>query len=190
MRKQGAAVLAVGAVATALAVGGAYGPGPRRPATTLWYGALRKPGFTPPGPVFGVAWSLLGLTLMYSGYRLMTAPAKEKRARALTGWALNVASIAAWPWLFFGRKRLVASVALAGAMCASAVSYVRDAAAVDRSAAFASLPFVGWLFFAFALDEEVARANTGRPGHVGAALRRPVAALAETASRWERARVI
>lgn len=181
MRRSTATILAIGAVGAALAVGGSYGPGPKRSGTALWYAALRKPGFVPPGPVFGVAWSVLGIALMYSGYRLMTAPPAPQRPRALVGWAVNVASIGLWPWLFFGRKQLRASVALAAGMCVAAVAYVRDAAAVDRRAAVASVPFVGWLFFALAMDEEVARRNTGTLRGIGDALRRPVIAAA---ARW------
>jgi benzodiazapine receptor len=176
MRRSTATALAVGAVTTALAVGGAYGPGPRRPGTTLWYATLRKPGFVPPGPVFGVAWSVLGVALMFSGYRLLTAAPTPGRRRALTGWTLNVASIGAWPWLFFGRKQLGASVAMAAGMCVSAVAYVRQAARVDMPATLASLPFVGWLFFALAMDEEVARRNTGSLQGIGDVVRRPLIA--------------
>ncbi len=183
MRKLTATALAISAVGTALAAGSRYSPGPKRPATRLWYASLRKPAFIPPKPAYGVVWGVLSIALVYSGYRLMIAPPARQRSRALFGWTLNVVGLCAWPWLFFGRKQLRASVALAAGMCVAAVAYVRDAAAVDHRAALASVPYVGWLFFALAIDEEVARRNTGSPRSLGDAMRRPALAMAARLAR-------
>ena len=60
------------------------GPTPR---TFLWYLRLKKPGFTPPGPVFGGAW---GVGRIHSRLRRLPSPAAkalplERRCRRPVG---------------------------------------------------------------------------------------------------------
>ena len=158
--KTGTSVLvASSALAAALMVGGSYGPRPDRPKTARWYNSLRKPGFAPPKPVYGIAWSGLGLLLIVSGSRLLTAPKGRNRSRALALWGGNVLGIALWPKLFFGRKNLPASVAAAGGMTLSPAGLAAAAGKTDRLAGLATLPLVAWLGFATFLDEEIRREN-------------------------------
>ncbi len=165
MRQVEALTVSAGAVLAALVAGGRFGPGPGRPRTTAWYARLNKPDFTPPGPVYGIAWTALGGLLIYSGSRLLTAKAKPGKRTAIALWAANVVGIAVWPAIFFGRKDLPVSVASATGMTAVAAVAASAAAKVDRKAGLASLPLIGWLAFASVLDAEIWRENSGRkPG--------------------------
>lgn len=83
MDRNAALLLAGSAVITAQVVGGLRGLTPDQPATAAWYARLRKPAFTPPGPVFGVAWTCLDGLLGYAGYRLLTRPTSRARTAAL-----------------------------------------------------------------------------------------------------------
>ncbi|MCW8308645.1 tryptophan-rich sensory protein [Acidiphilium sp. PA] len=149
-------------VIAALAVGGRFGPGPKHKRTTAWYASLRKPGFTPPGPAYGLAWTVLGGLLIYSGTRLLSAPAQPGKREAIALWAANVVGIAVWPAVFFGRKNLPASVVTAGGMTGIAAVAAAAAARIDRNAGVASLPLIGWLAFASVLDGEIWRENRRR----------------------------
>ena len=63
---------ALAAVAIALGTtawsGKRFSPTPDHPRTAWWYARLNKPGYTPPGPVFGGAWGLIQMALAYGGY--------------------------------------------------------------------------------------------------------------------------
>lgn len=78
-----AAGLAVGAVPAASLLGGRANPSPDHPRTERWYDRLRKPGFTPPAPVFALAWPAIQAAQAYSGYKLLRAPASPERSAAL-----------------------------------------------------------------------------------------------------------
>ena len=159
MQKGSAALLAGLAVTVAQVVGGRYGPTPNRPGTAAWYAALRKPSFTPPGPVFGAAWTGLDALLGYSGYRLLVARPSPGRSAALGAWSLNLLGVAGFSWVLFGRKRLDEALGVTVGMVATAAGAVATASAVDRRAAWADVPLLGWVMFASVLQEEVWRRN-------------------------------
>lgn len=159
MDKSKAALIAGGCVLAAAIVGTSYGPTPNRPATALWYARLRKPSFTPPGPAFGAAWTLLEGLLGYSGYRVLIKPAKPRRNVALALWGLIVLGLGGFPFVLFGRKRLGEALGVTSAMLATSTGFVAVAESVDRPAAISGLPLALWTLFAAVLQEEVWRRN-------------------------------
>jgi len=159
MRKTLAAVLAGAAVTAAQLSGRRYSPTPDHPRTAAWYAALRKPAYTPPGPVFGIAWTGLDALLGYSGYRLLTARPSPRRTLALGAWSLNLLGVAGFSWVLFGRKRLDEALGVTAGMVATSAAAAATATAVDRRAAWADLPLLGWVLFASVLQEEVWRRN-------------------------------
>lgn len=159
MRKQAAALTAGSAVATAQFIGSRWSPAPNHPRTAVWYAALRKPSFTPPGPVFGIAWTGLDILLGYAGYRLLTARPTPTRGFALAAWAMNLLGIAGFSWVLFGRKRLDEALGVTAGMVVTASATAAGAALVDRKAAYATLPLLVWVAFAAVLQEEVWRRN-------------------------------
>jgi tryptophan-rich sensory protein len=159
MERRSAAITAGLAVITAQAVGGQYGPTPNRPRTAAWYAALRKPSFTPPGPVFGLAWTALDALLGYAGYRLLSAPPSPRRRVALLVWALNLLGVAGFSYVLFGRKQLGEATGVTAAMVLTAGATVVTARRVDKTAAIATLPLGAWVTFAAILQEEVWRKN-------------------------------
>ena len=159
MQRAQAAILATAAVVSAQLVGGRYGPAPNHPRTVTWYASLRKPSFTPPGPVFAVAWTMLDALLGYSGYRLLTAPPSRRRNAALGAWGLNLLGVGGFSWVLFGRKRLGEALGVTAGMVATSTAAVGTAAMVDQRAAAADVPLVAWTLFATLLQEEVWRQN-------------------------------
>ncbi len=159
MDRVSASVVAGAAMVTAQWAGGRYGPTPNNPRTASWYASLRKPGFTPPGPVFGLAWTALDALLGYAGYRLMAARPSPMRNAALGFWSLNVLGVGGFSWVLFGRRRLDAATGVSAGMVASSVATVLAARRVDERAALACVPLAAWVVFATVLQEEVWRRN-------------------------------
>lgn len=156
-----AAALAIVAGAMALTAwsGQRFSPTPTHPRTRRWYRRLDKPGFTPPGPVFGAGWALIEGFLAYGGYRLLRRPSSPARNAAVGFWAVNNLLIAGWSALFFGRRALGPSALTAGGMLAVAGGYSAVALKTDRVAAATALPLIGCLGFATLFAEEVWRRN-------------------------------
>ena len=159
MQKAPAALLAGTAVVAAQLNGRRYSPTPDHPRTAAWYARLRKPSYTPPGPVFAVAWTGLDALLGYSGYRLLTARPSSARNLALGAWGLNLLGVAGFSWVLFGRKQLDEALGVTVGMVGTAAAAAATAAAVDRKASLADLPLLGWVMFATLLQEEVWRRN-------------------------------
>ncbi len=157
MNKTTAVLLSGAAVLGAAMIGRRAGP--EHPREALWYAALDKPSFTPPGAVIGVAWTTLDVLLGVAGARLLHAPSSRERSVALLFWSLNLAGVAGYPWVFFKQKRLGTSAVVVAGMLASARAAVSTAGKVDRVAAVASMPLIGWLAFAGLLSEELWRRN-------------------------------
>ncbi len=159
MDRTAAAAIAGTAVVAAQWAGGRFAPTPAHPRTAAWYAKLRKPAFTPPGPVFGVAWTLLDGLLGYAGYRLLSARPSPARSLALGFWGLNVAGVGGFSWVLFGRKRLGEATGVTAGMLASSVGVVAASRQVDDRAALACVPLAAWVAFATVLQEEVWRRN-------------------------------
>ena len=159
MDRVSASIVAGGAVVAAQLTGGRFGPTPAHPRTAAWYARLKKPSFTPPGPVFGIAWTGLDILLGYAGYRLMSARPTTERNVALGLWSANVLGVAGFSWVLFGRKQLGAATGVTAGMLASAVGTVVATRRVDERAAVACLPLAAWVAFATVLQEEVWRRN-------------------------------
>jgi translocator protein len=102
---------------------------------------------------------LIDSALAVGAYRLLRRPDSAPRNRALAWWALNVGLIGGWSGLFFGRRNLPASTAVAAAMVGTGAAYVVQARAVDRPAAAAGVPFVAWVAFATVLTAAIWRRN-------------------------------
>ena len=159
MKKPTAILVAGSALAAAALIGRRAAPDPSHPRAATWYMSLRKPSYTPPGPVFGGVWAVLYPLLGWAGYRLLAAPPSARRNTAIATWAANVAAIGAHPYVLFRKRRLGASTALLTAEVGVAAGMIATASQVDRPAAFSQVPLLLWAAFADLLNEELWRRN-------------------------------
>jgi len=97
-----------------------------------------------------------------SGWRVWKAPKGRLRTMALALWGTQLVLNAAWSPLFFGRRRPRRALADLAALGASVSAYAAASYGLDKKAAVMVLPYLGWLGFAGALNEEVVRLNWGR----------------------------
>jgi benzodiazapine receptor len=70
--------------------------------------------------------------------------------------------IGGWSHLFFGRRNLAQSTVAAAALTATSIAYVGETRKVDKLAARAALPLVGWVAFATVLTASIWALNSKR----------------------------
>ena len=126
-----------------------------------WYDALQKPALQPPGPVFGIAWTILYSLLGVALVRLSLAPASRARTVALALFLLQLALNLAWSPLFFGARQILPALALLGAILLLAIAATFAARRVDGLAPWLMLPYLVWLSFALGLNWRIWALNPG-----------------------------
>lgn len=126
------------------------------PALAHWYPALAKPAWTPPGWVFGPVWTLLYAMMAVAGWLAW----REGRARLGTLlFLLQLALNAAWPWIFFGERRIGWALVCIVALCTLILGTLAAFWRVSRGAAILLVPYLGWVGFAAALNAAIWRLN-------------------------------
>jgi translocator protein len=125
-------------------------------AFTEWYPSLRKPSWTPPGWVFGPVWALLYPLVAVAGWLAW----REGRARlGPLVYLLQLALNAAWPWLFFGQRRIDLALACVVALWLAILATVAAFWRVSRMASVMLLPYLAWVGFAAVLNHAIWRLN-------------------------------
>jgi tryptophan-rich sensory protein len=122
------------------------------PALAHWYPALAKPAWTPPDWLFGPVWTLLYPMVAVAGWLAW----REGRSRGGTLlYLLQLGLNAAWPWIFFGERRIGLAVLCAVALFFAALGTVAAFWRVNRGAALLMIPYLGWLGFAAFLNAAI-----------------------------------
>ncbi|KPF80312.1 hypothetical protein IP88_00575 [alpha proteobacterium AAP81b] len=123
-----------------------------------WYQSLVLPAAQPPGPVFGIAWSIL-YPLLGIAAALVWGSAGRGRALALMLFGLGIAINLTWSPLFFRYHLILPALAVIGTMLLLAIATTFAFARVSRIAAWLLVPYMLWLGFAAALNFDVWRLN-------------------------------
>lgn len=127
-----------------------------------WYAGLRKPRFAPPKAMLKPGRAGLYALVALSGYRVWRAAPSRRRSTALGLWATQLVLNAAWtPIVFRGRSPLGGLVD-ALALASTAIAYTVVARKVDRHASSMMLPYLGWLAYVGAVNEEIVRLGRKR----------------------------
>jgi benzodiazapine receptor len=124
-----------------------------------WFNALRKPGFMPPGWVFGAAWTLLYIMLGLSLAMLLHAKGAEKRERAIILFALGLTLNLAWSPIFFGMHKVTLALSVIAAMIVCTIGLIFALWKIRVVAALLLYPYLGWLMFASALNYKILELN-------------------------------
>lgn len=125
-----------------------------------WYPTLRKPGFTPPGWVFGPVWTALyaamGVAAFLVGRRRASDPATR---RALRLFGAQLALNGLWSPAFFGLRSPAAGLVDITALWVALVATIASFARISRPAALLMLPYLAWSSFAAILNGAIWRLN-------------------------------
>ena len=126
------------------------------PALSHWYPELSKPAWTPPSWIFGPVWTLLYPMLAVAGW-LAWREGRSRRGTLL--YLLQLTLNAAWPWIFFGERRIGWALACVLAMWIVTLGTLLASWRVSRGAALLLLPYLGWVGFAAVLNAGIWRLN-------------------------------
>lgn len=138
----------------ALALGGLFaGSG----AGSNWYAELNKAPWTPPGWVFGFAWTTI--MLCFSVY-MATLYTKTKSVRTIITlyaiqWALNVA----WNPIFFYLHKPIIGLIVIVALTSLVTYFLFRYRSLQKGYTLLLLPYVIWLFIATSLNAYVVFMN-------------------------------
>ena len=124
-----------------------------------WYASLATPAWTPPGWVFGPAWTLLYTLMAVAAWQVWRRRAATDVRMPLALFALQLALNLAWTPLFFGMQRpglaLAEIVLMLAVILATTASFVR----VSTVATILMLPYCAWVCFATALNWAIWQMN-------------------------------
>lgn len=124
-----------------------------------WYQTLTLPALQPPGPVFGIAWSLLYTLIAVSAAVVWGHKRAPGRTLALALFGIGVAINLAWSPTFFRFHLLTPALAIIAVMLIVALATTFAFARVSRLAAWLMVPYLVWLCFAGALNASVIALN-------------------------------
>ena len=128
-----------------------------------WFAALEKPAFTPPGWMFGVAWSFLYLLMGIALTIVLAARGARTRRVAIAAFVVQLALNLAWSPLFFAAHQIRAAFFLLLAIFVAAAVTAVLFRSVRPVACLLMLPYLAWLLFAGVLNFELMRRNANGP---------------------------
>ncbi len=122
------------------------------PAGTAWFQALPKPGFTPPGWVFGPVWTILYVIMIYCAWRILGLPRSREQTRALVLFYAQLVLNAAWSFAFFVVQSPLAGFVVIAALFGVVVAAILAFWRIDRVSAALFIPYAAWLAYAGAVN--------------------------------------
>lgn len=127
-----------------------------------WYRNLAKPSWTPPDWVFPVTWTVLYLSMSVAAARVA---AMEGAGQALAFWSVQIAFNTLWTPVFFGLRRMRASLVPMAGLWLSVTATCIVFFTLDLWAGLMFVPYVAWVSVAAALNLALVRLNpeAGRP---------------------------
>lgn len=120
-----------------------------------WYQTLALPALQPPGPLFGIAWSILYTVIAVAAAIVWGRKGAPGRGLALALFGLGVVINLTWSPAFFRFHLILPALVIIGLMWIVAVATTFAFARVSRLAAWLMLPYLLWLSFAFALNARI-----------------------------------
>ncbi|WP_152286447.1 TspO/MBR family protein [Flavicella marina] len=117
--------------------------------TSEWYANLNKAPWTPPGWVFGAAWT--SIMVFFSIYMtVLSFTSKNKNIWWLFGcqWLLNVS----WNWIFFNQHQLLLGQIVLVALTLLVGYFMINYRGKTKLANFFVLPYFLWLLVANSLN--------------------------------------
>lgn len=124
-----------------------------------WYDALTLPAWQPPGPVFGIAWTILYTMIGVAAALVWAHKGAPGWKAALTLWVTQLLLNLCWSPLFFRFHQILPAFLLIVAILAVAILTTLRFGRISRVAAWLMLPYLVWLSFASVLNFQTWRLN-------------------------------
>jgi tryptophan-rich sensory protein len=126
-----------------------------------FYAQLDRPGWAPPGWLFGPVWTTLYLLMGVAVWLVWRERGWAGARVALGLFVAQLACNALWTWLFFAWRRGGLALAEIAILAALIVATMAAFARVRALAAVLLVPYLMWVLFAAALTAAVWRRNPG-----------------------------
>ncbi len=125
-----------------------------------YYHKLTRPGWTPPGWLFGAAWSVLHVLAALAAWQIWLSGHPARR-RALAWWALLQLLNVGWAVLFFGIHRIGWAWFELGLAIVAAALCIHRFHQLSQQAAYLMVPYLLGLVFACVLNFAMWTLNGG-----------------------------
>jgi len=116
-----------------------------------FYAQLSKPGWAPPGSIFGPVWTALYVLMAISAWLVWRVRGFDAAPRTMALYIVQLIANAAWSWLFFawqsGSSAFIEVIVLWLLIAATMIAFWR----VRKLAGLLLLPYLAWVSFAVAL---------------------------------------
>lgn len=124
-----------------------------------WFDALDLPPITPPGWVFGAAWTLLYVMIGLSLAMILHAKGARGRGFALILFFVQLIANFAWSPVFFGAQQVTLALYLILFILMVTIATTFAVAPIRKAAAWLLLPYIAWLCFASILNYQIDQRN-------------------------------
>jgi len=124
-----------------------------------FYQALARPGWAPPGWLFGPVWTTLYLLMAIAAWLVWRERGWRGSALALNAFLIQLTANALWSWLFFQWRLGAAAFAEVLVLWLLIVATIIAFWRVRPLAALLLLPYLAWVSFASALTYSVWQRN-------------------------------
>jgi translocator protein len=121
----------------------------------VWFEALNKPGWMPPGWVFPVVWTSLYIMLGLAIAMVIDARGARARGVAIALFVVQFVANLAWSPLFFAAHQVVAAFILIVLMLVLAIATTLAFGRVRTVAAWLMVPYMVWLTLASMLNWQI-----------------------------------
>ena len=126
----------------------------------LWYDLLIKSNLTPPGAVFGAAWTILYALLGFALYLVIkSVRGKSEKILAYVLFGSQMLLNAGWTYLFFGLHMTAFALVVLLALFIISICMARVFYGIDRKAMLLVVPYLLWMMFAFYLNAYIVLMN-------------------------------
>jgi len=130
------------------------------PGFSSWYAALEKPGFTPPGWVFGPVWTILYLLMGVAAFLVWQRGLGSRLVRtALASFLVQLVLNAAWSPVFFGLHRIGLALGIVVLLWVAIALTMYWFFRVSRPAGMLLVPYLLWVSFATVLNASIWHLN-------------------------------
>jgi benzodiazapine receptor len=124
-----------------------------------WFQSLDLPEITPPGWVFGAAWTVLYVLIGLSLAMVLHARGARGRGFALILFFVQLIANYAWSPVFFGAQQVTLALYLIVFILMVSIATTIAFAPVRKAAAWLMVPYLAWLSFAAILTYQIEQKN-------------------------------
>ncbi len=130
-----------------------------REGTALYAQIAEKPPLSPPGWVFGVAWTILYALMGIGAARVWASPKTQARSRGLNLFIAQLIVNFFWSPIFFNARAYGLALVWLLLLWVLVLLMILEFRKVDKSAAYLQIPYLLWLTFAAYLNWAVWQMN-------------------------------